>query len=168
MISQEIYHTEQYERSLLLFNRNHPLATGALQQDSPVLQAGQPVYIPPTRILEKYYGAAPSNTASPAQAPAPSRGLDRPDPPGTMPASPPRADPVPPVKPVRSPEGLPLYRVHEGGEMVREIAHRTLGDGDRWVEVYSLNRSFDPKKVIPAGSLVRLPRDARVDPQDAP
>ena len=52
--------------------------------------------------------------------------------------------------------------------MMREVARRTLGNGDRWAEIYELNRRFDPKDVIPAGSTLQLPRDAHVNPQDAP
>jgi hypothetical protein len=63
---------------------------------------------------------------------------------------------------------MPLYRVRDGGETMWEIASRTLGSGDRWTDNLRLNPRFDPKDLIPAGSRIRLPRDARVDPQDKP
>jgi hypothetical protein len=63
---------------------------------------------------------------------------------------------------------MPLYRVREGGEMMWEIASRTLGSGDRWTDILRLNTRFDSKEVIPAGSQLRLPRDARIDPRDVP
>jgi hypothetical protein len=52
--------------------------------------------------------------------------------------------------------------------MLREIALRTLDNGDRWTDIYRLNPSFDPKEVIAAGRILRLPRDAHIDPRDMP
>jgi hypothetical protein len=169
-ISQQFYHTDQYERALLLFNRNHPLATNALQQDGSVLPAGQPIYIPPARILEKYYGAPVSHSAPPVSPSGlPTRAVNRTDAAGSVPlASASVGSPGTPVKPTSSSTSVPLYRVREGGEMLIEIAHRTLDNGDRWADIYRLNPRFDPKEVVPAGSLLRLPRDARVDPRDMP
>jgi hypothetical protein len=169
LISQEYYHTDQYERALILFNRNHPLATNSVRQDPPVLQAGQPVYIPPARILERYYGAPALEPAQAAPASTPSaRAITLPNATGFAPrANVPLVAAGPPVK-LPSPEKMPLYRVREGGEMMREVASRTLGSGDRWTEILRLNPRFDPKDVIPAGSRIRLPRGAHVDPQDVP
>jgi hypothetical protein len=160
-ISQEWYHSDQYERPLLLFNRNHPLAIDAFRQESPILQAGQRVYIPPKRILATYYGGprddAPATTppvASPARtdaAPAPQ-------------VNPYLASP----RPLPPPGSVPLYRVHDGGESLRDIARVTLGDPDRWIDIYRLNPRVEPKELVPSGSTLRLPRDARIDPQDIP
>jgi nucleoid-associated protein YgaU len=180
-ISQELYHTDQYEQALSLFNRNHPLATAALQRDPTVLQPGQPIYIPPARILEKYYGAPAVDAVSPPSTPTPTRTFSPPDNPNALrPASavssplPPtsgenrmRVDPVPSVSPQPSRGGASLYRVREGGEMMREIAVRTLGSGDRWMDIWRLNRNFDPKDAVPGGTPLRLPPDARINPQDA-
>src|SRR5204863_7655258 len=55
-ISQRYYHTDKYARALLMFNRSHPMAGEGLQQNPPLLQVGQSVYIPPLSILEKRYG----------------------------------------------------------------------------------------------------------------
>jgi nucleoid-associated protein YgaU len=159
-ISQAVYQTDQYERSLMLFNRSHPLASNALREDPPVLQAGQAVYIPPVRILEKYYGAPvlASPPSAVAPSPRPPAG-DRLDPAGSVrPANLALADANTPFK------TGPLYRVRDGGEMVREIAIRTLGNGDRWWEIYQLNPRFDPKEAIPGGSQLQMPKDARVNP----
>ena len=169
-VSQQFYHSDQYDRALLLFNRNHPLATGNLQQDAPVLQGGQPIYIPPCRILERYYGAPVSNSVpSVPSSPLPSRAVSRPDPAGSVrQASASVVTPGTAVPPTSSPSSVPLYRVRTGGEMFREIARRTLDNSDRWTDIYQLNLSYDPKEAIPAGSLLRLPRDAHVDPRDIP
>jgi hypothetical protein len=149
-ISQGYYHSETYERALLLFNRNHPLATDAVRRDPPVVQAGQPIYIPPARILEKYYASAITEVAHLAPAAA------------TETITPTARIAPQPVQEEKR------YRVKNGGEMVLDIARRTLGNSDRWTEIYRLNPRFDPKDPLPAGSELRLPADARLDPQDAP
>jgi nucleoid-associated protein YgaU len=167
-ISREWYHTDQYERALLLFNRNHPLASDALRQGSPALQAGQPLYIPPARILEKYYGAPALDTAPVAPlAPPPARpGQDAAGPVPQMNSN--LAAPGITVKPLPPPGSVPLYRVHDGGEMIGDIARHLLGDSDRWTEIYRLNPRVIPKEPIAGGSQLRLPRDAHIDPQDIP
>ena len=67
-ISMKYYQTEKYAQALLLFNRNHPRATAGVRQDPPLLMAGQPVYIPPLRVLEKRYATAISDVGSGAAA----------------------------------------------------------------------------------------------------
>jgi nucleoid-associated protein YgaU len=138
-------------------------------QDPPVLQPGQPVYIPPVRILEKYYGAPVLNPPprSPS-APSPARATERSDGAGAQPANLSLVGFGTPIKSLPPPDRPPLYRVHEGGEMMREVARRALGTADRWTEIYDLNRQFDPKDAIPAGSTLLLPKDAHISPQDAP
>src|SRR5207245_8041992 len=100
---------------------------------------------------------------------SPARPLNRPNSAGSAPQTNSLlAPPTISVKPLPPPESLPLYRVHEGGEMLREIARHTLGDADRWTDIYRVNPRVDPKELIPSGSQLRLPRDARIDPQDIP
>jgi hypothetical protein len=147
-ISQDRYQTDRYARALMLFNRDHPLANSAIKNDAPVLQSGQQVFIPPTRILEKYYAAAIDSKAPTAPAiPTGTRvsilsGSETPAPP---PASAVRVD---------TPS---TYRVVGNGEMIRDIARRTLGNAERWPEIYRLNPNIDPKEAVPAGSELRLP-----------
>jgi nucleoid-associated protein YgaU len=52
--------------------------------------------------------------------------------------------------------------VVENGEEVYEIARRTLGNGDRWMDLFKLNPQFRPGQVIPVGTVLRLPPDAKV------
>ncbi|MCS6850259.1 MAG: hypothetical protein NZ700_03700 [Gemmataceae bacterium] len=100
-ICLKMYHSEKYERALLLFNRSHPMASEGVKQDPPVLEPNTPIFIPPLRILEKRYphvipdltplpppgtppmppvglqpsGGTPAGTTlSPAPVPAPSPG----------------------------------------------------------------------------------------------
>jgi hypothetical protein len=128
-ISQLKYRTDQYERALLLFNRNHPLAQAGVKQEPPQLQAGQDIFIPPERILKKYYAVA---IGDPSSAPQPA--------------------PAPPATKERS------YRVQGNGEMILDIARRTLGNAERWSEIYRLNPRFDPSQPVPAGTELILPQ----------
>jgi hypothetical protein len=147
-ISQNFFQTDKYARALLLFNRDHPLANSAVKNDPPVLQAGQQVYVPPARILEKYYAAAiDSKSAAVPAVPTGTRVgiLSGPETPAPPPATAIRAD------------AASTYRVAGSGEMIRDIARRTLGDAERWPEIYRLNPNIDPKDAVPAGSELRLP-----------
>jgi hypothetical protein len=165
-ISQDFYRTDKYERALLLFNRNHPLATDAVRKDPPALQPGQPVYVPPARILEKYYASAITDLPAPPSSPGPSAGAE------TLPAIRPASTPAAPSIPANGTKLAvakeKLYRVQGDGEMILEVARRTLGNGDRWPEIYRLNPKLDPSVLIPAGSEIRLPGDAHVDTLDKP
>jgi nucleoid-associated protein YgaU len=144
-ISQTFFQTDRYERALFLFNRNHPLATNNLKTDSPVLQAGQPVYIPPTRILEKYYSAAISDSTATAAIP-----------PLTAAVSETSSTAV-------RVDAAKTYHVAANGEMIRDVARRTLGNADLWPQIYALNPGIDPKDPVPPGTELRLPPGARAD-----
>jgi len=52
------------------------------------------------------------------------------------------------------------YLVRTAGETMRDIARRTLGNGERCVEVYKLNPGLHPDEGLSAGALVHLPSDA--------
>jgi hypothetical protein len=150
-ISMQFYRTDKYAQALLLFNRNHPLAAIGVRQDPPVLQPGQPVFIPPTSILEKRYGSIiPELTPlAPARiAPAPT--AER------------RSNAAP------APSALPQYRVQGEGEMMWEIASRVLKSGERWREIHQLNPALRPELRIAGGTVVTLPADAAVDPAHRP
>jgi hypothetical protein len=144
-ISQAYFKTDKYERALVLFNRNHPLATEAVRQSPPVLREGQSVYIPPQRILEKYYSSVIGEGPLAPAATLTSQGVQQ-----------------------NSAATEKAYRVRPSGEMFYDIARRTLGSGERWLEIYRLNPQFNPKDPVPAGSDLRLPGDARIDRADAP
>jgi hypothetical protein len=160
-ISQTYYQSDRFADALLLFNRNHPLAADGMRQDPPRLQPGQAVYVPPASILEKYYAATITDPTpgQPSLAPRPTSQ----DPVAAIrptPAVPPAAlTPKPAVAAVSE----KTYRVGGNGEMMREVARRALGDGDRWTEIYQLNLRYDPKEPVPAGTELRLPNDARLE-----
>ena len=76
---------------------------------------------------------------------------------------------APPAKSTKEPTAKEkLYRVGVNGEMILEVARRTLSNGDRWPEIYRLNPKLDPQVLIPAGTELRLPSDARIDAADLP
>jgi nucleoid-associated protein YgaU len=172
-ISLSAYNTDRYERALMLWNRNHPQASDGARQDPPILLPGQDVFIPPARMLEKYYpGEVPEPTPAaaplapvPAPAPVAPVGLEVPRPAGGVPIA--AAAPPAPVRPAPA-AGEKAYRVRGNGEMFFNIAVRTLGSGDRWMEIYNLNRRYDPSKPVPAGAVLQLPKDARVEQGDMP
>ncbi len=129
-ISQDRYKSDKFERALLLFNRNHPLAKPGIKEEPPKLQPGQEIYIPPTRILEKYYAIGIAADSSPAPQPA-------------------TAAPTPKPR---------TYQVQPGGEMFLDIARRALGNSERWSDIYRLNPRFDPSQPVPAGTELVLPQ----------
>jgi hypothetical protein len=157
-ICEQYYHTRKYSRALLMFNRAHPRVADGIQKEPPTLTEGQPVFIPPARILEKQYAALITEPQVP-------------------PANPPVAVPAPAeagsgaasasAQPVTAP-GAKLYRVRPDGEMFYQIAQRTLGTGDRWHEIALLNPGFKVEYAVPGGSTLKLPADARIEAASAP
>ncbi len=147
-ISNHYYSSKKYAQALMLFNRNHPRATAALQKDAPVLAEGQALYIPPIRILEKQYASAIPGYKPPAPAPAPNTARTTARSLSTSPS--------------------PQYHVRKaGGEMIPIIAKDTLGNVDRWTEIYQLNKGrFDPAWPVPAGTVLVMPADAKVPPEN--
>jgi hypothetical protein len=165
-ISLQFYNADKYERALLLFNRNHPRAAEGVRLEPPVLAVGQPVYIPPMRILEKQYAASIPNLAPLPAAPAPpaSPGAA----PGPRPAASAPAPTLPPLTTWSNPGGEPRYRVGRDGEKFRDIARQTLNNPDRWWDIWRLNPAYNPNSAVPAGTLLRLPADARIPTENRP
>ena len=64
--------------------------------------------------------------------------------------------------------GYQVYRVRPGGEVLAEIARRTLRDSNQWMRIYRLNPTVNFNALIPAGTTLRLPPDAAVEPADKP
>ena len=151
-IARDHYQSERYGQALMYYNRDYPLATVATQRDPATIAAGQRIYLPPTRILQRDYGSIiPDPSAAP---PASAAG---------QPAAP---------AAVVSTATIPLpekrYRVPGGGAMFLTIARSKLGDENRWPEIYRLNPSFEPTNLVPGGTVLRMPGDAKIDPADVP
>jgi hypothetical protein len=142
----------------------------------PVAPASAPG--PLTKMVPVTTDAAAAMTKPPA-APAPGTGSPVPatstpsngwnDPPqqpiqpvgATFPA---KAAPTPPAanaNPAKS-GSYKAYTVAAGGQQFYEIARDTLGNGSRWPEIYQLNQQHDPQVLVPAGTQLKLPPDARV------
>jgi nucleoid-associated protein YgaU len=68
------------------------------------------------------------------------------------------------------PSSPKLTKVRERGETMYEVARRALGDSGQWPAVYRLNPTLsrDPKLPIPAGTILRLPAESKVEAEDAP
>jgi MraZ protein len=60
----------------------------------------------------------------------------------------------------------PLYRVRHDRETLRDIARRTLGTPDRWNEVSRLNPALHTERGLTPGTLVKLPADAALLPEE--
>jgi nucleoid-associated protein YgaU len=149
-ISKAYYGSEKYERALLMYNReNSPNGTD-FRQDQP-LRAGQTISIPPLRILTKEYGNVISVPPTSTEAPRP--------PDNGQPRS---------AATTTGTATQRAYRVGDKGQTFWEIARKTLNDSGRWTDIYSRNKNHDPLLPIPAGEILYLPPDARVDSSDVP
>jgi nucleoid-associated protein YgaU len=143
-ISKKFYNSEDYHLALLLFNRSHPRATATIWKDPPTLQEGQPIYVPPLRVLERQYAPViPERKAAPAAA---------------------ETTPATPWTTARSPQ----YRVRKPDETMGTIARDTLGNWERWQEIYQLNNRLDPSRPLPTGINLVMPADARIPPENKP
>jgi hypothetical protein len=190
-ISKQEYGSDKYAQALIEYNRAHPLGKMSVGK-APQTIAGTEVYVPPLHVLESKYAAGAANgqpavpagplkqmvpvvtgpsTGSPVpDMPPAATGWGNPPPPVTAPTQPvapsvaPRAAPVAPP-PVANPAGtgpLQQYVVPAGGQQFWQIARDTLGDGNRWAEIYQLNQQYDPQLMLPAGAQLKLPPNARV------
>jgi hypothetical protein len=151
-ISDQYYHSKDYGQALLLFNRDHPRAAANFRLDHPTLQSGQAMYIPPLRILEKDYAAAipghqPVSRAAAPDSPAPA---------------------APSAAPTQASGGTPRYRVRRDNESITDVARTTLGNADRWMEIYILNKLYNPAYPLPVGAVLQLPPNASVPTDNLP
>ncbi len=152
-ICKEKYGAEKYAGALLQFNRNHFRPAEGILRQPPALQEGQPVYLPPVSILEKHYANAIPGGMEPQQ---PAATLIQPA--GLPNASRPNG--------ATTTSGEKTYRVRASGEMIGEIAKRTLGSLERWPEIQRLNPQYNPAYALRPGSVLRMPADAQIEPGD--
>jgi hypothetical protein len=159
-VSQRFYFSDKYAPALAKYNQEYPLASPALRQNPPAPGPGQTVWIPPVRILERDYGQLISGLQPLGPNGVPATPASRPSGPTVVAVAPP---------PTAGPVGQ-YTKVRGGGENLYEIARRTLNDNGQWYLIYRLNPalSADPKLPIPAGTVLRLPPEARVADGDRP
>jgi hypothetical protein len=158
-ISTQYYQTPKYADALMKYNQEYPLATREMRQNPQALPPGQGIWIPPVRILERDYAPqihdlAPIVPATPTSRPA----VEAVAPPSSM-ANSGFGNAVP-----------QFYRVRSPGESMQEIARRTLSSSGLAGRIQQLNPTLspDPRLPIPAGTVLRLPGEARVDKADQP
>jgi hypothetical protein len=140
-LSKRHYGSENYEKALEQYNRNHGEASDAMQQDG-ALVAGEKAFIPSKAYLEKHYRSLIAGLPS--------------EPPAAPAAPEPRSSP-PPAQPVR--KVVPAYEVAPGGETWQAIAQASLGSPDRAGDIKALNPAVT-QDMVPAGTLLKLPGDA--------
>ena len=70
----------------------------------------------------------------------------------------------PPLAPAPGP--VQLYHVR-GMETLHDIARRTLGSSERWIDLHKLNPTLKPDEPLHSGTTVRLPADACVQNDDS-
>jgi len=143
-VSKRFYFSDKYAAALQRYNRDYPIASRDLKQDPPRLSPGTVVWIPPIRILERRYPGLTGGETAGAN---------------------PNWNAAPGVRPVPSTGGYKTYRVRDGGETMQDIARRTLNNPNAWADVYRLNPTLNPSAAvpIPAGTLLRLPAEAKVE-----
>jgi hypothetical protein len=145
-ICKEKYTSEKYDRALLMFNRAHPMAADGIRNDPPVLKPGAEVFIPPMNILERNYAALIPDLVPVNRPMAPVGGMPAAAAPGFAPSA------------SRSSPGADrLYRVVEKPETLWEVAARTLGNGERWSDIFRMNPGVNSKESLPVGTVLRLP-----------
>jgi hypothetical protein len=141
-LSKRYYSSENYDKALEQYNRNHGEANDAMQREG-TLVAGEKVFIPSKIYLEKHYRSLIAGL--PSEPPAVPTPEARGGPTGGQ-----------PVRKV-----VPAYEVAPGGESWRAIAQATLGSPDRAADIKALNPSIT-QDIVPAGTLLKLPGDATI------
>jgi hypothetical protein len=155
-ISKQMYHSEAYARALRQFNLDAIRVAPPVEEKDGSLKAGEEITVPDQVILEQRY-------------PAQIKGFKQVT--GAAEESSPPADrkiaPVPtsPAPVAAAPVQGPRYTVPARGQTMREIAVKTLENGDRWQEIYHLNPKLQPDYNLPAGTVLQLPPDAVLPPK---
>ncbi len=140
-ISLEWYNDRRYAAALRAFNQNKPL------------QGGHAVDVPPIHILKRRFPAQAGGAVTPVGGA------------GAVPSATPQWAPVgdKPDAPARAVgAGRGAYVVPPGGMTMKAVARLTLGNEQRWRDIYDLNSNLRPDDVLPPGTELKLPPDARL------
>jgi hypothetical protein len=138
-ISQDYYNDKKYAAALRAFNENRPL------------QGGRYVDVPPIHVLKKRFPTLVQTV--PARSPAPTTS-------GSNPSSLPEWNAPSRPEPARpSGNGSGTFIVPSGGMSIVTAARQV---GVSWRDVYDLNLSYTPDAVLPAGTELRMPANARL------
>jgi hypothetical protein len=90
------------------------------------------VRVPPIWVLEKKYATEVS---------APARAVNY----------------APPPSPEQGGRPEQVYTVADNGEMLADVAKKSLGSEDQWKRLWEANPSVNPAKLVPGGTRLRLP-----------
>lgn len=133
-ISREYFHDPKYAAALEAYNRN---------------RRDKIIRVPPTWVLEERFPNLIRQTPDRAAQPD-KTGL--------------KFEPVAPLP--SGGRGAPAavtsratdeYKVTaDGGESIRDVARKALGDANAWKKLYELNPSVDPTVPLPTGTVLRL------------
>ncbi len=140
-ISQDYYNNKRYAAALRAYNDGRPL------------QGGHYIDVPPIYVLQKKF---------PAQI-----GTGQTTPAGNVPrgsstsgatdwGASPKPEPVP-ARNAATDRGT--FTVPAGGMTIQEVARQV---GVKWSDIYDLNKPYPPSELIPPGTQLRMPPDARL------
>jgi hypothetical protein len=146
-IARDFYNDTRYARALSEYNSRRPV------------QAGKTVDVPPIGVLRQRYanmiGTTPAARSGTSTNTAPAGEW-------ATPASPPKADGSPVFRSAAGSGGGPqTFQVPPGGMSLKAVARQKLGTEQRWAELYELNPQVGDPNAVPAGTMLKLPADAR-------
>ena len=143
LISQEFLHDTKYAAALEAYNKDRGKGGDRI------------IRVPPPYVLEEQFPHLINKT-------------EKTETPEVKTTSGLRFEPAEPIKPAgRSTPASrrsgrhatrPVSRDGRGGESIREVARKTLGDSNLWWKLGELNPSIDPSRPIPAGMAIKLPK----------
>jgi hypothetical protein len=156
-ISMAHFNSKSYADALRRFNVTHPQASDKMRADPASLEAGESAYIPPAYILEKRYGSALIPGYKPQAEPKAGADAAR-----TSNSSPRNSAAA------KDASDYKLYRVSPSGQNLREIARASLGDPEKWNDIYKLNPTLDPAYAVRGSTILKVPSEATVPAANVP
>ncbi|MBI3412251.1 MAG: hypothetical protein HY040_28300 [Planctomycetes bacterium] len=164
-VSQRYYGSDKYAEALVQYNREHFLGKQELGANPFQTRVGQKVFVPPAEILEAKYGnligSRPQPFGNVPQTnvlPPQNTNVSGPNP---MIGRPTAVTPMPTQTPSKD-KTIP-YQVRQPKQSILEIARETLGDANRWAEIYRYNPNLSRElNEIPAGTVIQLPEYAKI------
>lgn len=136
-ISLEFYNDRRFAAALRAYNQGQPL------------QGGRYVNVPPVHVLKRQF---PTQSGGPVGArtgaPAPTG-----DAPNWSAAPAARTDAA---------TGRTTFVVPRGGMTLPQIARQTMGSEQYWRDIFDMNPQFRADELLPAGTELRLPANAKL------
>lgn len=132
---------------------------------APVARPDQKLWQELHDMLSQAHSPAPVPASKPTAPPV----QHNPSPPAPKPTPAPKPAPAPAPKPAPQPARPATYTV-QPGDSLWAIAQKTLGNGNRWPEIYALNQGVigSNPNLIRTGEVLTLPGGASAPPAPAP